>query len=186
VIDYDGETVKTASGKEIRARNLIWTAGVKGDLPEGIDKQFIVWGNRLLVDRNLKVQGLENVYAIGDIAALITKETPGGHPQVAQVALQMGKHVGDVILGTLRNKPTTGFRYKDKGSLATVGKRKAVADLGKLKFNGYLAWLLWSVVHLMSISGFRNKLLVGLNWAVSYFSYEKSNRLIIRNFKTKQ
>ncbi|HFB61720.1 MAG TPA: NAD(P)/FAD-dependent oxidoreductase [Bacteroidetes bacterium] len=186
VIDYDGLTVKTKSGKEIMARNLIWTAGVKGDLPKGINSRFVVRGNRLLVDKNLKIKGLDNVYAIGDIAALITNETPGGHPQVAQVAIQMGHHVGQVILQTLKNKPTAGFRYKDKGALATVGKRKAVADLGKLKFSGYLAWLLWSVVHLMSISGFRNKILVGINWAVSYFSYEKSNRLIIRNFKTKE
>ncbi len=186
VTGYDGLTVKTKSGKEIMARNLIWTAGVKGDFPKGINSRFVVRGNRLLVDKNLKVKGLDNVYVIGDIAALISKEYPAGHPQVAQVAIQMGHHVGQVILQTLKNKPTAGFRYKDKGALATVGKRKAVADLGKLKFSGYLAWLLWSVVHLMSISGFRNKILVGINWAVSYFSYEKSNRLIIRNFKTKE
>jgi len=83
----------------------------------------------------------------------------------------------------IQNKPLRAFKYNDKGSLATVGKKRAVADLGKLKFTGYFAWLLWSFVHLMSISGFRNKVLVGLNWAISYFTYDKSNRLIIRKFK---
>jgi NADH dehydrogenase len=88
-----------------------------------------------------------------------------------------------MLTDLIDDKPSKQFKYKDKGSLATVGKRKAVADLGKLKFGGYFAWLLWSVVHLMSISGFRNKLLVGFNWVISYFTYEKSNRVIIRNFK---
>ena len=129
------------------------------------------------------VEGYENIFAIGDIAALISEDTPKGHPQVAQTAIQQGKHLGDSILKIIANKPLQPFKYKDKGSMATVGKRRAVADLGKFKFAGYFAWLLWSFVHLMSISGFRNKLMVGFNWAVSYFSYEKSNRLIIRNFK---
>ena len=129
------------------------------------------------------MDGQENIYAIGDIAALISEETPKGHPQVAQAAMQQGKYLALTLTGLINDKPLSQFNYKDKGSLATVGKRKAVADLGKLKFAGYFAWLLWSIVHLMSISGFRNKLLVGFNWAISYFTYEKSNRVIIRNFK---
>tara|TARA_R110002072_G_scaffold102469_7_gene225364 strand:+ start:292 stop:702 length:411 start_codon:yes stop_codon:yes gene_type:complete len=131
----------------------------------------------------LKVEGQENIYAIGDIAALISEETPKGHPQVAQAAIQQGNYLAHMLNNLNNNIPSKSFKYTDKGSLATVGKRKAVADLGKLKFTGYFAWLLWSAVHLMSISGFRNKLLVGFNWAISYFSYEKSNRVIIRNFK---
>src|SRR5690606_17483292 len=127
----------------------------------------------------------ENIFAIGDIAAMITTDTPKGHPQVAQTAIQQGKYLGESLLEFTKNKHKKPFQYKDKGSLATVGKRKAVADLGKFKFTGYSAWLLWSVVHLLSISGFRNKLMVGFNWAVSYFTYEKSNRLIIRNFNSK-
>lgn len=145
----------------------------------------MVRGNRLAVDKSLKVKGLDNVYAIGDMAALVTEEYPAGHPQVAQVAIQMGRFVGHTLIQVLLKKPASAFRYQDKGSLATIGRRKAVADLGKFQFGGYFAWLLWSLVHLMSISGFRNKILVAINWAVSYFSYEKSNRLIIRNFKTK-
>ncbi|MDR6301725.1 NAD(P)/FAD-dependent oxidoreductase [Mesonia maritima] len=185
VSNYDGNEVTTKSGKTILAKNLIWTAGVKGQFPNGIDEEHIVRGNRIKTDANLKVEGYENIFAIGDIAALISKDTPKGHPQVAQTAIQQGKYLGDSILNIINNNPIKPFEYKDKGSLATVGKRKAVADLGKFKFSGYFAWLLWSIVHLMSISGFRNKLMVGFNWVVSYFSYEKSNRLIIRNFKPK-
>jgi len=183
VTDYDGREVRTKSDKLILARNLIWTAGVKGQFPKGIDEKHVVKGNRLKTDSYLKVEGYENIFAIGDIAAIITENTPKGHPQVAQTAIQQGKYLGNTLLKIIKDESVNPFEYKDKGSLATVGKRKAVADLGKFKFAGYFAWLLWSIVHLMSISGFRNRLMVGFNWAVSYFSYEKSNRLIIRNFK---
>jgi NADH:quinone reductase (non-electrogenic) len=183
VTDYDGKIVTTKSENKIVANNLIWTAGVKGQLPKGIDKEHFVNGNRLKTNQYLQIEGFNDVFAMGDIAAVITKETPKGHPQVAQPAIQQGKLLAKNIINTINNKPLKPFNYKDKGSLATVGKRRAVADLGKLKFTGYTAWLLWSFVHLMSISGFRNKLLVGLNWTISYFSYEKSNRLIIRNYK---
>jgi NADH dehydrogenase len=186
VTDYDGDIVKTKSGKELLAKNLIWTAGVKGQIPKGIDEKHFVGGNRLKTNQYLQVEGVNNVFAMGDIAAVITNETPKGHPQVAQPAIQQGKVVAENILNTIDKKSLIAFKYKDKGSLATVGKRRAVADLGKLKFGGYFAWLLWSFVHLMSISGFRNKLLVGINWIVSYFSYEKSNRLIIRTFKKRK
>tara|TARA_Y100000034_G_scaffold52128_1_gene64019 strand:+ start:3142 stop:4560 length:1419 start_codon:yes stop_codon:yes gene_type:complete len=183
---YDGNKVSTKSGKTFLAKNLIWTAGVKGQFPEGIDAKHVVRGNRLKTDSFLMLEGYENIFAIGDIAAVITKNTPKGHPQVAQTAIQQGKYLGKVLLKIMKNESVKPFEYKDKGSLATVGKRKAVADLGNFKFGGYFAWLLWSIVHLMSISGFRNRLLVGFNWAVSYFTYEKSNRLIIRNFKSKK
>ena len=183
VTNYDGNKVSTKSGKTFLAKNLIWTAGVKGQFPEGIDEKHIVRGNRIKTDPYLKVEGHENIFAIGDIAAVLTENTPKGHPQVAQTAIQQGKYLGDTLVKIMNNKPLKPFTYNDKGSLATVGKRRAVADLGKLKFGGYFAWLLWSVVHLMSISGFRNRLMVGFNWAVSSFTYEKSNRLIIRNFK---
>ncbi len=183
VTDYDGDIVKTKSGKQLLAKNLIWTAGVKGQLPKGIDQKHIVGGNRLKTNQYLQVEELNNVFAMGDLAAVITKKTPKGHPQVAQTAIQQGKIVAKNIVNMIEKKALISFKYKDKGSLATVGKRRAVADLGKLKFGGYFAWLIWSFVHLMSISGFRNKLLVGMNWIVSYFSYEKSNRLIIRAYK---
>jgi len=183
VSDYDGSIVTTKSGKTILAKNLIWTAGVKGQFPKGIDEKHVVKGNRLKTDSFLMVEGSKNIFAIGDIAALISQDTPKGHPQVAQAAIQQGKWLGNSLLKIIKDEPVKPFEYKDKGSLATVGKRRAVADLGKFKFAGYFAWLLWSIVHLLSISGFRNRLMVGFNWAVSYFTYEKSNRVIIRNFK---
>ena len=185
VSNYDGSQVVTNCDKIILTKNLIWTAGVKGQFPKGIDKKHVVKGNRLKTDSFLMVEGYDNIFAIGDIAAVITEETPKGHPQVAQTAIQQGKYLGNILLKIIKNEGVNPFEYKDKGSLATVGKRRAVADLGKFKFAGYFAWLLWSVVHLLSISGFRNRLMVGFNWAVSYFTYEKSNRLIIRNFKPK-
>lgn len=182
VTNYDGNNVSTKNGKSILAKNLIWTAGVKGQFPKGIDSKHVVRGNRLKTDSFLKVEGYENIFAIGDVAAVITNKTLKGHPQVAQTAIQQGKYLGTALLKIIKVENVKPFEYKDKGSMATVGKRKAVADLGKFKFGGYLAWLLWSIVHLMSISGFRNRLMVGFNWAVSYFTYEKSNRLIIRDF----
>jgi NADH dehydrogenase len=183
---YDGSTISTNSGKKLYSKNLIWTAGVTGNFPEGIDKKSIAGGNRLMVDNTMRVKGYPNVFAIGDIAALLTENMPKGHPQVAQVAIQQGRFLGKVIrnkmIGLEYDQP---FKYRDKGSMATIGKRRAVADLGKFRFGGYSAWLLWSVVHLFSISGFRNKLMVALNWIWNYFTYDKGNRLIIRNYKTK-
>ena len=184
VVDYDGTVVTTKSGKRISAKNFIWTAGVRGQLPEGLNGRVnIVRGNRLKVNEYLQVEGCKDVYAMGDVAAVITDETPAGHPQVAQPAIQQGRYLARTLVDIIHQNPIKPFKYNDKGSLATVGKRKAVADLGKFSFTGYFAWLLWSLVHIMSISGFRNRLLVGINWVLSYFSYEKSNRLIIRNFK---
>ncbi|MEQ9442791.1 MAG: NAD(P)/FAD-dependent oxidoreductase [Cyclobacteriaceae bacterium] len=184
---YDGTMVSTNSGNTLYARNLIWTAGVTGSFPEGIDQESIAGGNRLQVDHTMRVKGYSSIFAIGDIAAIITEKTPKGHPQVAQVAIQQGKYLGKVIQNKIAGKEESPqpFKYRDKGSLATIGKRRAVADLGKFRFGGYLAWLLWSVVHLFSISGFRNKLMVALNWVWNYFTYDKGNRLIIRNYKKK-
>ncbi len=183
VTDYDGLKVSTKSGKEIFAKNLIWTAGVKGQFPKGIGVESVARGNRIRTNENMKIIGHENLFAIGDIAAVITDESPDGYPQVAQPAIQQGKYLAHTLMNIIKQKPLVNFKYKDKGSVATIGKHKAVADIGRLKFTGYSAWLLWSIVHIMSISGFRNKLLVAINWAISYFNYEKSNRLIIRKFK---
>ncbi len=185
LVDYNGEMVITKSGQKIPSKNLIWTAGVMGSFPKGINSLCVVRGNRLKVNEFLMIDGYSNVFALGDLAALITKTRPEGYPQVAQVAIQQGQTLARNILRLGTDKSPLPFIYHDKGSLATVGKRRAVADIGRLKFSGYFAWILWSVVHLFSISGFRNKLLVGLNWAVSYLSYEKSNRVIIRNFRPK-
>lgn len=184
VRSYDGLNIKTDKKAILKARTLIWTAGVTGNIPSGISRENVTRENRILVDEFCRIKGYPNIYAIGDLAAMISKTYPAGHPMVAQVAIQQGRLLAKNIVLQLQNKPPKAFFYKDKGALATIGKRRAVADLGNFKFSGYFAWLLWSTVHLISISGFRNKLLVGLNWAWSYFTYDKGNRLIIRRYET--
>jgi NADH dehydrogenase len=182
VASYDGQFIK-ANEVLLEAKTVIWTAGVEGNLPDGIPHESVLRGKRIKVDGFLNLGYYKNIYAIGDIAALIDTENERGHPMVAQVAIQQGELVAMNLLRGLKNKAPKRFVYKDKGSLATIGKRRAVADIGNFKFGGYFAWLLWSVVHLFSISGFRNKVIVGINWAWSYFTYDKGNRLIIRKYK---
>ncbi|MES2107539.1 MAG: NAD(P)/FAD-dependent oxidoreductase [Bacteroidota bacterium] len=182
VESYDGEEIKFEGGKTIRSKNVIWSAGVTGEVPKGLDKDIIVRGNRIKVDNNCRVEGAKNIYAIGDVAAMITHDTPKGHPGVAQVAIQMGKYVAENIVQTINGENTKPFKYFDKGSLATIGRNKAVADLGKIKFQGFFAWLVWMFVHLISLLGFRNKVIVFINWVGSYISFNGGSRLIIRKF----
>ncbi|NQV50967.1 MAG: FAD-dependent oxidoreductase, partial [Candidatus Marinimicrobia bacterium] len=186
VIQFDGLKMTTESNKTILAKNMIWTAGVKGQFPNGLASQnSIISGNRLKVDQYLKLEEHDNIFAAGDIAAVDTGDTSVPHPQVAQVAIQQGRFLANSLVNILKQQPPKPFLYKDKGTMATVGKRRAVADIGSLKFSGYFAWLLWSLVHIVSISGFKNKLMVGLSWILSYFTYDKSNRLIITDSKIK-
>jgi NADH dehydrogenase len=182
VESFDGNEIKFEGGKVIRTKNVIWSAGVMGETPEGLDKEIIVRGNRVKVNANCIVEGTENIFAIGDVAAMITEETPKGHPGVAQVAIQMGEHVAEVIPKLLNGEPLKPFKYNDKGSLATIGRNKAVADLGRIKFQGFFAWLVWMFVHLISLLGFRNKVIVFINWIGSYMSFNGGSRLIIRKF----
>ena len=182
VDNYDGDTITFEGGKSIRTKNVIWSAGVMGNMPEGLDKDIIVRGNRIRVDDICRVEGFENIFAIGDVAAMITDDTPKGHPGVAQVAIQMGKTTGKNILHLINGEKTQAFKYFDKGSLATMGRNKAVADLGKIKFQGFFAWVVWMFVHLISLLGFRNKVIVFVSWIGSYVSYNGGSRLIIRRF----
>ncbi|OKS85459.1 NAD(P)/FAD-dependent oxidoreductase [Mucilaginibacter polytrichastri] len=183
VESYDGKTIKFADGREIRTKNVIWSAGVMGVVPEGISKDNLERGNRIRTNDICVVAGTTNVFAIGDVAAMITDETPKGHPGVAQVAIQMGQNVGENIGNLVNSKPTKPFKYNDKGSLATVGRNKAVADLGKIKFQGFFAWLVWMFVHLISLLGFRNKVVVFVNWIINYVNYNGGTRLIIRRYE---
>lgn len=189
VKDYDGNniTIINEKGKKtIQANTLIWTAGVKGNIINGIDEKIIVAGNRLKVNQYNQVNGLNNVFAIGDIAAMITKENPKGHPMVAQVAIQQGQTLADNILSKINTESfKTPFNFNDKGAMATIGKKNAVADLKITFLNGRLGWLLWSAIHLLSITGFKNKFKVSFNWMLKYFSYEKANQLIIRKYQRK-
>lgn len=184
VESYDGNEIKFADGKSIRTKNVIWSAGVMGVIPEGFNKETIQKGNKLKVDANCRVEGYQNIFAIGDVAVMITDQTPKGHPGVAQVAIQQGKYLGKSLLQIIKGEPIKPFHYFDKGSLATIGRNKSVADLGKLKFQGFFAWLIWMFVHLTSLLGFRNKVIVFINWIGSYFSFNGGTRLIIRRFET--
>ncbi|MGY3213328.1 NAD(P)/FAD-dependent oxidoreductase [Mucilaginibacter sp. HD30] len=186
VDSYDGEEIKFEGGKSIRTKNVIWSAGVMGVVPEGISKDNLERGNRIRIDGSLRLNGSNNIFAIGDVAAMITDKTPKGHPGVAQVAIQQGQHAAKNILHILKGQATEVFEYNDKGSLATIGRNKAIADLGKLKFQGFFAWLIWMFVHLISLLGFRNKIIVFINWVGSYFSNNGGTRLIIRGFKREE
>jgi NADH dehydrogenase len=181
VDSYDGLTAKLNNGKEIKSHTLVWAAGVQGNFPNGLPEQAID-GNRLIVDRFNKVEGCEDIYAIGDVASMRSEEYPRGHPMLAPVAIQMGRHFARNMKKLLNGKEMVPFSYHDKGSMATIGRNKAVVDIGKLQFGGFFAWLIWMFVHLISIIGFRNRLIVFSNWVWNYFTYDKGTRLIIRKF----
>lgn len=186
VESYNGEEIKFEGGKTIKTKNVIWSAGVQGVIPEGIDKDKIERGNRISVDTINRIKGSANVFAIGDVAAMITDETPKGHPGVAQVAIQQGRLAGKNIIHLIKGQPTEPFKYNDKGSLATIGRNKAIADLGKIRFQGFFAWLIWMFVHLISLLGFRNKVVVFVNWIGNYVANNGGSRLIIRRFKREE
>ncbi len=180
VKSYNGRQITLSNGEIIHSETLIWTAGVKGQFPSGLQPDLIQRGNRLKVNQFNRLENSKNCYVIGDVAYMETEAYPGGHPMVAPTAIQQGEHLAKNFLN---NNIWIPFIYYDKGALATIGKNKAVADLKGTHFKGFFAWFIWTTIHLMSISGFKNKLRVGLNWASSYFSYDKNNRLIIRKYK---
>lgn len=182
VQSFDGELLTIDDGRQLRTRNVLWAAGVVGQFPPGITSANIVRGNRVQTDEINRVNGYPNIFAIGDVAAMVTKDTPYGHPGVAQVALQQGKQLAKNIVAIIEGKETTAFKYTDRGTMSTVGRNKAVADIGKFKFEGFFAWLLWSFVHVLALIGTQNKIMVFLSWLGRYFSYNGPTRLIIRPF----
>jgi len=179
---YDGKVLSLLDGQKIPSSTVIWSAGVKGVVLDGINTEVIVRGNRLKVNEINLVDGYTNIYAIGDVAAMITTEFPNGHPGVAPAAIQQGKQLAKNLLNIIEKKPVEPFKYFDKGAMATVGRNRAVVDLHKIRFQGVFAWFTWMFVHLMTLVGFRNKLVVFVNWVWSYFSYDRGTRLIIRPF----
>lgn len=182
VTDFNGDEVTIADGKKIKCETVIWTAGVKGNPIAGLSPESIV-GNRILVDEFCQVKNHPNIYAIGDVAAMIKEDLPKGHPMVAPVAIQQGDLVAKNIIAIIKGKPTKAFKYVDKGSMATVGRNKAVMESNGIKMGGFIAWLAWLFVHVMSLVGFRNKITVTLGWLYNYFTYDRTLRLIIRPFK---
>lgn len=184
VKDFDGEKVMLDNGETIHSKTVIWAAGIKGNVPAGIDKTIIARGNRIRTNEFNQVWGMENVFALGDIAFVESPDNPNGHPQVAPVAMQQAGLLARNLLKKNRAewKP---FKYFDKGSMATVGRHLAVVDLPKPKmhFNGLLAWLIWMGLHLFLILGVKNRLFVFLNWMYAYITYDQSLRLMFKEFQ---
>lgn len=183
--DYDGFVATTKDGEKIETAMLVWAAGIKGNVPPGIDPSLIARGNRIMVDRHCLVQGFDNVFAIGDVAYMEEGEWPQGHPQVAPVAIQMA----EMLAKNLRREEMKSadknfyeFTYNDSGAMATVGRNLAVVDVPKPKIHmsGFIAWLVWMGLHLMLILGVKNKFSVFLNWLYNYFTYDQNLRLIFR------
>lgn len=186
VVDYDGEIVKLDGGETIESTTLIWAAGILGTYPEGIGSDLSQKGNRIEVDRYNQIVGVSDVFVLGDVAFMPTSKYPHGHPQVAQVAIQQAKNLARNLTYMQRGMPLREFEYRDKGSMATVGRNLAVVDLPFWRFGGRAAWFIWMFVHLMSIVGVKNRLLIFVNWLWNYVTYDQSLRLIIRPFRKEE
>lgn len=181
MVDYDNNIAKLNTGEEIRTRSLIWVSGVCATEIKHIDGDLLGRGRRIIVDEYNAVKSLDGVFCIGDQSIMPDGDAKhsGGHPQLAQVAIQQARNLAGNINNIERGKPLKPFVYRNLGSMATIGRKKAVADLGKVKIGGRLAWFMWLVVHLKSILGVRNKLFVLIDWMWNYFSYDRSVRFIL-------
>ncbi len=182
---YDGETVTMDNGTTMKADKVIWAAGIVGNKINGLPSDAISRGNRIIVNEFNQVKGLDNVFALGDIALQTNEEPfPAGHPQVAQVAIQQAELLANNLQKIIDTKGTlVPFKYKDLGSMATIGRHRAVVDLPFWKFQGAFAWFTWLFVHLFALIGSKNKVFVFLNWVWNYFSYDQSLRLVIKPWR---
>jgi NADH dehydrogenase len=159
---------------------IIWTAGIKGNLIDGLDTAVYTRNGRIIVDRTNRIKGINDIFAIGDVAFMTEEKYPNGHPQVAQVAIQQAKLLADNLKRKLSDKPEKEFHYRDLGTMATIGRNLAVVELPFIHFQGIFGWYVWMFIHLMSIVGVRNKLIIFVNWAWKYITYDQSTRLILR------
>ena len=180
VTGCDEKNVFTNTGDKISTSLIIWTAGIRGNKIEGLNPDCYVKNGRIGVDRFSKVKGYENIFALGDISFMTEEKYPAGYPQIAQAAIQQAKLLGKNFKRRVKNKPFKEFKYKDLGIMATVGRNLAVVELPYIHFHGVFAWFVWMFIHLMSIIGVRNKLMIFINWAWKYFTYDQSTRLILR------
>ena len=184
VKSYDGKIVTTNTDLSLKTSTFIWSAGVTGAPIMGLNTSALMEkANRYKVNNFNQVNGHENIFAIGDIALMQSEEYPRGHPMVAQPAIQQGNHLAKNLVRLLKGKKMKPFKYNDKGTMATVGRNRAVVDLGKLRFGGFFAWYVWMFVHLWFLVGFRNRAITFFNWVYNYINYDKGARLIIRPFK---
>lgn len=180
--DYDGRILTLKNGTQLQSALVIWAAGIKGNVPDGIDPALLARGNRIKVDKYNRVEGLSNVFAIGDIAYMEDAAFPHGLPQIASVAIQQSTLLAKNLTRIFTKESLKPFSYKDKGVMATVGRNLAVVDIPKpkLHFGGFFAWLVWMGLHLMLILGVKNKFFVFINWLYNYFTYDQSLRLIFK------
>jgi NADH:ubiquinone reductase (H+-translocating) len=179
VADYDGEILLLSNSETIRSKTVIWAAGVTGNRIEGLPVETFSSGNRLKVDRINRVMGCHSIYAIGDIALMITPKFPRGHPQLANVAINQAKNLANNMRKLEMDKKTRDYEYRNLGTMATIGRNKAVVDFPIARIRGYLAWLIWMFLHLMLILSVRNKLVIFVNWAWIYITRNTSLRLIL-------
>lgn len=184
VTGYNGKTVTTKTDLVFETATVVWAAGVKGAGIKGLDAvDLIAGGNRINVNEFNQVKGHPDIFAIGDIACMVTEDYPRGHPMVAQPAIQQGKLLGENLERLLTQKSMKPFEYIDKGSMATIGRNKAVCDIKGYRFQGVFAWFVWMFVHLFFLIGFRNKMVVFINWVYNYIRFDREARLIIRPFR---
>lgn len=183
VKNYDGLTLELSNGNTLQSKTVIWAAGVIGNKIDGLSTTVMKQGNRITVNRNNLVAETQNIYAIGDIALMETPKYPKGHPQLANVAINQAKNLARNLKRQANNILQKEFEYTDLGSMATIGRNKAVVDLPFYHFKGYFAWLVWMFLHLMLILSVRNKLIIFINWVWAYFTKDTSLRLILKQKK---
>ena len=179
VTDYDGTTVTLSNYNMIKSKTVIWTAGVTANTIDGVPPGSLTHGNRIKVNRINQVAGSENIFAIGDIGYMETPKYPKGHPQVANVAINQAKNLADNLKRMIMGKLPVDYEYRDLGSMATIGRNKAVVDFPFIRIKGYFAWFIWMFLHLMLILSVRNKLIIFINWAWTYVTKDSSLRLIL-------
>lgn len=180
---YNGHILELSTGQTMRSSTVIWAAGVIGNTLKGLPEECLAPGNRIKVNRINQVNGTQNIFAVGDIASMETPKYPKGHPQVANVAINQAKNLASNLKKSLKGIKGKEFEYLDLGSMATIGRNKAVVDLPFFKFKGYFAWLIWMFLHLMLILSVRNKLIIFINWAWAYLTKDTSLRLILKQNK---
>ncbi len=186
VTEFNGEQVTFKDGSVMESNTLIWSAGVKGAIIPGLELAADPKANRYKVDRFNQLQGVADVYALGDVAFMQEGAWEFGHPQVAPAAIQQAELLGENLVRKAAGKPMKEFTYTDKGSMATIGRFKAVVDVGRFHLGGPIAWLAWMFVHLMALVGYRNRLQVLMGWAWKYLSWKNTIRLIIRPYVRRQ
>ncbi len=186
VEDYDGHQVSVSGSKFLDARTLIWAAGVKGAHINGIHKDQINKSGRIVVDEYNRIPIADNIFAIGDVSAINDENNPNGHPMLAPVAMQQGALLAKNLLRKIKSQDMVPFKFNNKGTMATIGRNKAVVELPNFKFKGRFAWFTWVFIHLVLLVGFRNKLIAMVNWSWSYLNYDRGMRLIVRPFERKR